>query len=69
MVEKIGNLSVSNKRASVLSIDSQITSLIIIIIAPLLGFISDTFSIGVMMISLGLAMFVFEIVYRLKSKY
>lgn len=68
MVEKIGNLSVSNKRASVLSIDSQITSLIIIIIAPLLGFISDTFSIGVMMISLGFAMFIFEIIYRFKMR-
>lgn len=67
MVEKIGNLSASNKRASVLSIDSQITSLIIIVIAPLLGFIGDTFTIGTMMIFLGLLMLGLETVYLINK--
>lgn len=62
MIEKIGDLSISNKRASVLSIESQITSLFIIVLAPLLGFISDQFNIGIMMISLGIFMIVVMII-------
>lgn len=64
MVEKIGDFSINEKRASVLSIESQITSLLIIVLAPLVGFISDTFGIHVMMISLGILMIIIELVYK-----
>lgn len=67
MVERIGNQSDSSKRASVLSIDSQITSLIIIILAPLVGYMSDTFGIEVMLISLGILMGVVGIVFPSKK--
>ena len=43
MVEKIGDITDNDKRASVLSVESQITSLIIIFLAPLLGIIYDQF--------------------------
>lgn len=62
MVEKIGDCSESSKRASVLSIDSQLTSLAIIIIAPIVGFISDSFGINTMMISLGISMIILEVI-------
>jgi len=43
MVEKIGDITSKDKRASVLSVESQMTSLLIIVLAPTLGFIYDTF--------------------------
>ncbi|AIO18920.1 Major Facilitator Superfamily protein [Candidatus Izimaplasma bacterium HR1] len=64
MVELIGNSTVNDKRASVLSIESQLTSLMIIILAPLAGFLSDYYGIHVMMISLGIFMLLIEIVYQ-----
>ncbi len=63
MVEKIGNQSDNTKRASVLSIESQITSLFIIIFAPVLGYISDTFNIGIMMIALGVFMMISQLIF------
>lgn len=41
MVEKIGDICEINERASILSIESQIASLIIIIIAPLFGYLYE----------------------------
>lgn len=65
MVEKIGDASVNNKRASVLSIESQLTSLFVIIFAPLLGFIADKFGIGIMLSLLGVFMVVIGILKRI----
>jgi len=61
MVEKLGDATANNKRASVLSIESQMTSLTIMVIAPILGLISDHYNIGIMMISLGLIMMLVRI--------
>ncbi|MBN2541051.1 MAG: MFS transporter [Bacilli bacterium] len=41
MVELVGNASDPGKRASVLSVESQMTSLLVVVFAPLLGFIAD----------------------------
>lgn len=68
MVERIGEYSVNDRRASVLSIESQITSLLIIIIAPVIGLISDTFGIDVMMICLGIVMLLIEIFYQKEKR-
>lgn len=64
MVERIGDCTVNERRASVLSIESQITSLFIILFAPLVGYLSDTFGIHVMMISIGVFMIVIELIYQ-----
>lgn len=45
MIEKIGDEVVSTERASTLSIDSQLTSLFVIIFAPVLGYLSDLLGI------------------------
>lgn len=68
MVERIGDKSVNEKRASVLSIESQITSLFIIILAPLVGFISDTFGIHITMITIGILMIIVELFYQTKKR-
>jgi MFS family permease len=67
MVEKIATNTDSGKRASVLSIESQITSLIIIILAPILGYISHTYSIRIMLISFGMLMLIMYI-FKPKQK-
>lgn len=41
MVEQLGNATNPTKRASVLSVESQLTSLLVAIFAPILGFIAD----------------------------
>ncbi len=56
MVQKIGDATIDEKRASVLSIESQLSSVLIIILAPVMGWISDTYSIGTMFLVLGSAM-------------
>lgn len=63
MIEKIGDTVSENKRASVLSIDSQFTSLLIAIFAPILGLIADVYSISVMFSLVGCTMI---IIYLLK---
>lgn len=69
MVEQIGDATIGDKRASVLSIDSQITSLLIIIFAPLLGWISDEFGLDIMFISVAIALVVtFPLFGLLKEK-
>jgi arginine exporter protein ArgO len=69
MVEQIGDATMSEKRASVLSIDSQITSLLIIVFAPLLGWISDQFGLDTMFIIVAVALVVtFPIFGLLKEK-
>ncbi len=68
MVEMIGDASDKNKRASVLSIESQLTSLLIIIFAPLLGHLSDITSYGFMFMVVGLIMVLVFIVSILRPK-
>lgn len=68
MVQKIGDYTENQKRASVLSIESQMTSIMIIIFAPIIGFISDTYSIGTMFVVVGCVMSILSIVRLLKKK-
>lgn len=54
IVQSIGDNTDKNKRATTLSIDSQLTSIFVIILAPLLGLVADNYSIKIAFISLGL---------------
>lgn len=58
IIEKIGDATIDSKRASVLSIESQFTSLLIVVFAPLLGYIADVYSIAMMLSIVGLIMIV-----------
>lgn len=55
MVEVMGDVTQSDYRSTVLSVESQMTSLWIAIFAPILGLIAD-YSISVMLFTLGLVM-------------
>jgi hypothetical protein len=67
MVQKIGDHSVNEKRASVLSIESQLTSIIIIVLAPLVGVIAEHATIGIMFISLGIVLLIVDGFFLLKK--
>ncbi len=54
MIEKIGDCVDKNKRASILSIESQLTSLIIIFMAPIFGLVYDY--LGVQYVFYGIAL-------------
>jgi len=60
MVDLIGDATDSTRRASVLSIESQLTSILIAIFAPILGLIADH-SLQVMFIVVGIVMMIFFI--------
>ncbi|XMB72700.1 MFS transporter [Mycoplasmatota bacterium WC30] len=65
MVEQVGDASNPTKRASVLSVESQITSLLVAVFAPILGFIADR-SMKWMFILIGITMmviFIFNLLF------
>lgn len=53
-VDVSGDYMDKSERATVLSIDSQMRSLFLVVLAPLLGFVSDKFSLNVMFVFLGM---------------
>lgn len=68
MVQKIGDCTDKDKRASVLSVESQITSLFIIVLAPTLAFVYDHFGPAYIFYFLAMINVVFFIVERNISK-
>ncbi len=69
MIEEIGNNSDQTKRASVLSIEAQLASILLVIFAPIIGFLADQ-SLRLMFIVVGvmmLSIFLFNQIYNFKS--
>ena len=59
---------ISNKvMASGLSVESQVTTILMAIIAPLLGAIADAFGVGSALVSFGLLMAGFAFLVRVKN--
>ncbi|MDM8534900.1 hypothetical protein QUF55_09400, partial [Clostridiaceae bacterium HSG29] len=52
-VDVCGDNMEKSQRATVLSVDSQIRSFIVIIIAPLFGYIADNYSISILFLIIG----------------
>ncbi len=69
MVEVIGDHADPDRRASVLSIDSQLTSIFIIIFAPLLGLIADNISYQFMFILVGCLMLITYLLSVFKTNF
>jgi len=61
MVQEIGNVTDEGKRASVLSIQSQISSLLLVIFAPIIGLIAD-YSLKLLFILVGATMILIFII-------
>ncbi|MDD3712160.1 MAG: MFS transporter [Candidatus Izemoplasmatales bacterium] len=56
MIEEIGNASDKTKRASVLSIEAQLSSLLLVIFAPIIGALAD-YNMRLMFVIVGIIMF------------
>jgi hypothetical protein len=70
MVELVGEATDQSKRASVLSVESQSTSLLVAIFAPIIGFIADR-NMQLLFILVGIAMvsiYIFIIIFSKKNK-
>jgi hypothetical protein len=66
MVGKVGDKIISTKRASVLSIESQFTSLVVIVLAPILGLIVDNYSIKALMQSMSIMLISLYVIIALQ---
>lgn len=55
-----GNWMEKKERATVMSLDSQLRSVVTIIAAPAAGWLAETFSIGTMFLVLGLVILITE---------
>ena len=53
IVDVLGDLMNKNERATVMSVESQLTSVFTVIFSPLLGFIADTYSISTLFLVIG----------------
>ncbi len=67
VVDVLGDCMKKNERATVLSIDSQLSSLFMIILAPLLGYIADRFSIATLFFIVGLSILILNRFLRVEK--
>lgn len=70
MVELVGDASDPTKRASVLSVESQMTSILVAIFAPIIGFIADR-NMSLMFIIVGVMMgiiFLYNIFFDIRKR-
>jgi MFS family permease len=68
VVENIGNATAQDKRASILSVESQLTSVFVIILAPALGLIYDHYGGSYVFLSLGI-LNIFLFILTMKQQY
>jgi len=61
VVDVFGNITEKNERATIHSIDSQLRSIFMVFIAPLLGFFADNFSISTAFLIFGVIIFIINI--------
>ncbi len=64
VVDVAGDIMDRRERATVMSIDSQLKSLVMIILAPLVGLVADQFSIGIAFLSIGVFIIIVNSVFR-----
>ena len=67
VVDVFGDYMKKNERATVLSIDSQLSSLFMIILAPLFGYIADRFGIAILFLAIALSILVLNRFLRVEK--
>lgn len=67
MVERIGTFAINERRSSVLSIESQASSLWMVVFAPVMGWIADSYGLGTMVITMGVFMVVLRFLLTTKK--
>jgi len=68
VVDVFGGYMKKNERATVLSIDSQLSSLFMIALAPLFGYIADRFSIATLFFVIGLSILILNRFLRVEAR-
>ncbi len=67
IVDVFGNLVKSDQRATVHSVDSQLRSIMKIVVAPSLGFLSETFSIPVAFLFFGILLIIMNVFLKIET--
>lgn len=65
-VDVIGDMIDKNERATILSVESQLKSIFVAVLAPLIGLCADYFSIDSSLFGLGIVVFVLSLFIRVK---
>jgi len=60
-VDVIGDLMQKDQRATVLSVENQMTGIFTIVLAPLFGYIADNFSFSVLFVFIGVSVFLISL--------
>ncbi len=68
MVQRVGDAAANERRASALSVESQLTSLLVMVLSPVLGYLSDTFGIRNMFLILGIGLIIYSSIQYLFKK-
>ncbi len=68
-VDLIGEFMQKEQRATVLSVENQLTSFYVIILAPIMGFLADSFGVWKMLIIMGFIGFMLIKWVKIKSNY
>lgn len=63
-VDVIGDLMDKDQRATVLSVENQMTGIFTIVLAPLFGYIADNFSFSVLFIFIGISVFMINLLVK-----
>ena len=67
VVDVFGDCMKKNERATVLSIDSQLSSLFMIVLAPLFGYIADRYGVAILFLVIGLSILVLNRFLRVEK--
>ncbi|MGB2783757.1 MAG: hypothetical protein WBC45_07435, partial [Atribacterota bacterium] len=67
-VDVFGDYMKKNERATVLSIDSQLSSFFMIVLAPLFGYIADRFGVATLFLVVGLSILLLNRFLRVEAK-
>ena len=64
-MDAAGDMMDKKERATVMSIDSQLGSIFMVVLAPLLGYIADTFSIASAFLFTGILILIVNITLKI----
>ncbi len=66
VVDSAGDIMDKKERATVMSIDSQFKSIFMIVLAPLLGYIAESYSIAIVFLSIGIFILIVNLLLKRK---
>lgn len=68
MIELLGESMEKDKRATILSIESQLSTLLVGITSPILGYVATNYSLSMLFVVMGIGMAIYGVIYVLIGK-